>query len=40
MKVTVTKEKHYQLKNILIKLDHIWKTSEIISESLTHGKFN
>ena len=31
--------KHYQLKNISIKLDHIKKTSKIISKNMTSGKF-
>ena len=40
MKVMVTEIKHYQLKNILIKLDHIQKTSQTISKNLTHRKLN
>ena len=40
MKVTLTEIKHYQLKNILIKLDHILKTSCLISKNMAHGKFN
>ena len=36
MKVMVTERKHYQLKNILIKSDHIKK----ILKNLIDGNFN
>ena len=29
-----------QSKNTLIKLNHTWKTSQIILKNLTEGKFN
>ena len=32
--------KHYQLENILIKLDHTSKMSKTISKNLIHGNFN
>ena len=35
-KVTVIEIKHYQLKNVLIKLDHIINNPK----NLTRGKFN
>ena len=38
--VMVIKMKYYQLKNILIKFDHIYKTSKAILKNLAHGKFN
>ena len=36
MKETVIEIKHCQLSNILIKLDHIQKISQMISKNLTH----
>ena len=37
IKVKAT-EKHYQLKNILLKLNHTLKISKMISNNLTHKK--
>ena len=40
IKLTAIKIKRYQLKNILINLDHIQKTSQMIRKNLTQGKSN
>ena len=40
MIVISIKRKLYQAKNTLIKLNHTWKTIQIISKNLIHGKFN
>ena len=40
VKVTAIEIKHYQLKNILTKLNLIEKLSLSNSKNLTHGKFN
>ena len=40
MDVMMIEIKHCQLKNILIKLDHILKASQIILKNMTRGKFN
>ena len=39
-KVTVIEIKNYQFRNILIKLDHIQKVSEVIAKNQTFGEFN
>ena len=38
MGIMVMEIEHYQLKNILIKLEHIWMTSYILEKSGTWEK--
>ena len=40
MTIKVIEIKHYQLNNILIKLDYIQKASWITLKNWTRGKFN
>ena len=36
----VTEIKHYEMKNILIKLSHAFEISQMVLKNLVHGKFN